>query len=118
MSFQPFFVGDVLARATELTGVSRGEIVGPLRQLRFARVRFAIAYVLRNRGLSWAQIGRRMNRDHTTVISAYRRAVEEIATDPDFARLVRSLETRATDRPVCWTVPAYVRVGVAFGVAA
>lgn len=85
-------VGSLVDRAAELTGIPRGNIVGPTKDLDTCLARFAVVRVSRDMGKSLPQIGRVLGgRDHSTIHSAYRRALDLERTDPDFALLVRLL---------------------------
>lgn len=53
--------------------------------------RFALCKVLRDRGMSYAQIGRIMDRDHTTVIHAVQRAEYMMERDPNYAKSIQEL---------------------------
>ncbi len=57
-------------------GVSLDDILSARRQTDIAAARFEISARLYERGLSYPQIGRLINRDHTTVIHAVRRHYE------------------------------------------
>jgi chromosomal replication initiation ATPase DnaA len=78
----------VILRAASLTGYAPKEITGVGRTAPLARVRFAIMLVLRRRGLSLPEIGRRLGgRDHTTVMHGVERAEAMLSSDADFAAL-------------------------------
>ena len=65
-------------------GVSEKDVLGTGRTALLVRARQAIIVTLRDkRGLGWAEIGRKINRDHSTVIHNYRLA----KSDPN-AKLV------------------------------
>lgn len=117
-SAPPFYFQTLLDRAASITGFAKREIIGEGRAHRFMPVRFAMVYLLREAGLSFPQIGKRMNRDHTTVMDSYRRARDLLAKSAEFADLVVRLATPVTSQPVCWTVPASVSLSVKFAEAA
>jgi chromosomal replication initiation ATPase DnaA len=53
-------------------GVTEEELLSSTRIQRFVRARQTIVTLMREqRGLSWFEIGRRLNRDHSTVIHCY-----------------------------------------------
>lgn len=71
--------------ASEAFGVSPADIIGPSRRHDHVIPRFAAVWVSRKRGYSLPQIGKRLgDRDHTTILSAERRAEQLRATDPYF----------------------------------
>jgi len=77
-------MGAIIA-ASEAFGVSPADIIGPSRRQAHAVPRFAAVWVSRKRGYSLPQIGHRLGkRDHTTILSAERRAEKLRATDPFF----------------------------------
>lgn len=79
-------------RAAELTCIPRGDIAGPSKCVDTCLARFAVILVARETGKSLSQIGRVLGgRDHTTILSAQRRAREIERHDPDFAALTRLL---------------------------
>lgn len=83
-----------MRRAADLTGLSRGEIIGDCRRKAIVRARYAVCHVARRElGKSSAAIGRALGgRDHSTILNAFRRAEELISDDQDFARLCSALE--------------------------
>lgn len=89
--FKPFTAFDrVVARVTGIRGVTRQKLRGPqkARFLFFARA--AIAFVgVKELGMSRGDVGRFLNKDHTTIINAVRRAEELQHTNPEFAALLR-----------------------------
>jgi len=51
---------------------SVAELRGPRKHTALVRKRWLIAAILRKRGLSYNQIGRMLNRDHTTILYGLR----------------------------------------------
>ena len=62
----------VLAFVTEITGVSRLELMESSRRPRGVKARAICSYVMRQLGFSYPEIGRILSRDHTTIISLVR----------------------------------------------
>lgn len=62
-----------LARACDIAGISMGCCVGEGRHKDVVRRRWHVMAILSARGPSTAEIGRRLNRDHTTVMHGLRR---------------------------------------------
>jgi len=90
-------VNALVERAAELTGMSRHRIIGETKTPDGFLARCAVVRVARDTGRSLKQIGRVLgNRDHSTICSAYRRALELERTDVDFATLVRLLREVST----------------------
>ena len=76
----------LLDDAAKAFGVTRAMLTGPCRTKISARARFAVMRVAGSEwGWSQSQIGRVLNRDHTTVLSGLRRAHDLTRLDPDFA---------------------------------
>ena len=99
----------VLARAAAVTGVSAAEIVGPSRRRRICQVRWAVAIALRETGLSYPRIARRLGgRDHSTIIHATREGRALMAANPAFRVLVEDLghAARGEISPLRWVPPA------------
>lgn len=94
-SVRPVFsaVEAVKRRAAELAGVALPVLLGPQRNRRVARARWAVMIVLQDdAGMSLPQIGRTLgDRDHTTVLHGVREGAGLIETDADFAQAVRAL---------------------------
>lgn len=72
-------------------GVSEEAFYGRARFNEIIRTRAAVVYVMRNRDVqSFPQIGKRLGRDHSTIIFSLRRAENLLADDKDFADFVRA----------------------------
>lgn len=85
-------IGSLVDRAVELTCIPRGNVVGADKTPESCMARWAIIRVARDRGKSYAQIGRVLGgRDHSTMFTGYQRAIGLERTDQDFATLVRLL---------------------------
>lgn len=85
-------VSDLITIASRITGLTPSQIVGPQRHKPITRVRQAVAYVAAEQGKhSISQIGRMMNRDHTTIIHARRMVPEFMKRDADLRLLVERL---------------------------
>lgn len=65
----------VLTEVSEATGISISRILGRSRVRPVVEARQLVCHVLYRHGMSYPQIGRLINRDHTTVLHAVR-AVE------------------------------------------
>lgn len=88
-----------LCRMAAIIGqVPLRDLMGPSRHQSVARARQALAHqlhhTLRTRA-SLPQIGRWLNRDHTSVMHAIRRADELAIIDPDFAAMLDLLRQQA-----------------------
>ena len=84
-------VADILALAAALSRISPRTI---LRQNRFRHVvlvRFAIYFVAREQGYSYEQIGRKLDRDNSTVSHGCRQVAKYTDSDREFAWFVDAL---------------------------
>jgi chromosomal replication initiator protein len=95
MRFMPL-VSQIVDAASDLTGFTPAELIGPVRERRLVHVRFSVYYVAqRLTGKSLPLIGRLLGgRDHKTILYGIRRARELLRSDPAFARMVEALMAR------------------------
>lgn len=89
-------VRDIIAQASDATLTPVQDILGKSRFQPHVRVRFAVCMVARENGRSLCEIGRILNRDHTTILNAVRRGDELEARGGEFAALVQNLRLRVT----------------------
>jgi len=87
----------VLDAAWIETGISPGELTSERRNSETFRARCAVIFIVRElAAYSLPRIGRALGgRDHTTIMSALRRANALRATDAAFERMLHNIETRA-----------------------
>ena len=65
----------VLDLVCALHGVTEADVLSPRRHTKLVHARQAIIRIMRDkRGMKWMEIGRRLNRDHGTIIHAYNTA--------------------------------------------
>lgn len=78
------FARDVLAFVADAAGVKVTDLTGPCRRRPYTHVRFIAVWSIRQccQHMSYPAIGRLLGRDHTTILHADRRAVEEMAKQP------------------------------------
>lgn len=89
----PFFAQRALKRAAELSGATVEQLKSGWRapkQLVHARWAFMVA--CQRRGASTPQIGKRINRDHSTVLYGLRQAEYRAERFPEFRALVAEIE--------------------------
>ena len=85
-------VSDLITIASRITGMTPAQIVGPQRHKPITRVRQAVAYVAAEQGRhSYPQIGKKLNRDHSTIIHAHKMVPEYMKRDADLRLLVERL---------------------------
>lgn len=81
-------------------GVREMELVGFCRWRKISRIRHTMVYLASKLcGHSYAELGRRLNRDHTTIIYAIRRIEALRATDTQLAADLVALELKLIEPP-------------------
>ena len=75
----------IFVAVTDVTGISVGELVSPSHAYRVARPRFLAAWLIKTlrADMGFPAIGRALNRDHTTIMSAVKR-FEGLATEQPY----------------------------------
>ena len=85
----------VLRVAADFFEVTLAELIGRNRSAKIVLPRQVIMYVIREEvGASLQQIGRALERDHTTVMHGIERVASEMDKDPHLAQSVSSLRNR------------------------
>lgn len=85
-------IREVINKAGQLYGVSSDDILGKSRAAELIKPRFAVYYLLNKRlGLSHVEIGKIMQRDHTSVMAGIKRAEELIGSEPLFAMALNAI---------------------------
>lgn len=82
---------DFVNAAAEMFCVHPRDLVGPYRFNFLMLPRFALYKALRMRGWSYPQIGRFLNRDHSTIIHGVDRAEWKMERDAEYAAKVKAL---------------------------
>ncbi len=90
-------VADIITLASEIAGIERKVLVGPIRRARIVRVRQACMLLGRENGHSFPTIGRVFGRDHSTVVHGCQVAEAYIARDPAYAAFVDRLRATASE---------------------
>lgn len=75
---------DVIEACAAEFGLSYGEIVGSTRERHVVRPRMLVCAILKARGGTYPVIGRRIGRDHSTVIHAVRRFFSALISEPPY----------------------------------
>lgn len=87
-------VRSLISDVSALTGYPPTMLRGPVRTRGLAHARFAVMKAAYGLGMTMPQIGRQLNnRDHTSILYGIRRAKELEQTDPEFAALLKEIET-------------------------
>ena len=66
-------VRGIVASVAQMSGLAPSAIKGPCRQLEFVQARDVVCFIAHREGISYSQIARELNRDHTTIMAAVRR---------------------------------------------
>jgi len=75
----------------KMTGIKRDKICGPDRTQHIFLARALVCVVLRGQGLSYSQIGSIINRDHTSIMHAVKRAMEQVKVNKAYADLINTI---------------------------
>ena len=97
-------IAQIAAAASDIFGVPVRVLMGKAQDKSTRLPRFAVYWVARNHlGYSYPQIGRIMDRDHSTVVHGVARAEALRATNDDFRRAIDRLATGEYSRhcPCC-----------------
>lgn len=82
-------VADIIPAACEVFEVSRRLLLSEARSKHIVLARQAVIYLARElTDVSFPQIGRMLNRDHSTVVYSYHVAKKRMQDDAEYARLV------------------------------
>lgn len=103
---------EIIAEAGKAFGLTYTGMIGRSRERKFVIARAAATLALRDRGMSYPQIAKRIGgRDHSTIIH-YVKAHSSKLADPDFAALVERLKAMPVAVlpparvPIAWTRPS------------
>ena len=70
----PSAASQIKAMVAEATGITVADIMGPSRKAKFFIPRYMCIRLMRRRGWSTTKIGWIMNRDHSSIVNALKRA--------------------------------------------
>lgn len=90
-------VADIIDAACKVSRINRDEMTGLGRRRCVVRPRQAIYWLARTHGHTVTSIGRRINRDHSTVCHGYDQAEIFLTREPGFRALVDAVEIVAFD---------------------
>lgn len=86
-----FSAPNLIRAAAKMCNVTYEQIMGVQRHASVVLPRWAVMWILHQRGWSYKMIGNAMNRDHTTVLHAVRMARERMRSDYVFKGVVKKL---------------------------
>lgn len=76
----------IFSAMTDRYGISRADMVGKKREKAIAEARHISIYLIREiTEMSFPNIGKLYDRDHTTILSSYQKISRRVSTDPAFA---------------------------------
>lgn len=85
-------VDRIFSAITDRFGVSREDMVGKKREKAIAEARHVSVYLIREiTEMSFPNIGKLYDRDHTTILSSYQKIARRVATDPAYALEISEL---------------------------
>lgn len=86
-------VDKIFSAITDRYGVSREDMVGKKREKAIAEARHISVYLIREiTEMSFPNIGKLYDRDHTTILSSYQKISRQVKTDPVFALELNELK--------------------------
>lgn len=88
---RPRLGGETIKAVANYFKLEASDIVGRKGSRIFVDARIAVTLIMRDRDLSYPQIGRFLNRDHTTIIHLARMAPERILKNPKIIAAVEAL---------------------------
>ena len=86
----------LVARASELSGISVAALLSSIRTQQVSRWRQAVFYVLRHKGASFAEIGKYFNRHHATIIHGCKN-LDKHAADKTVQKIIIDLTKPTTN---------------------
>lgn len=90
---KPLNIKPILRAIASYYGIFVSEIIGLSRTNKYVRPRHVACYfAIRHAGMSYPQVGRRIKRDHTTVLHAVRKISERMLVDFQLAHEISQLE--------------------------
>lgn len=95
----------ILCAIVDQFGIPHAELVGNSRVGHIIEARYAAAWALRRAGYASTLVGRLLNRDHSTILYAARRAMELAKQHPDYCEKLRKIE-QVLDLPSILPDPA------------
>lgn len=81
-------VREMVMIAAAVFNTTYADVMSRSRDKYHTRARFAVYLVAKEQGMSFMQLGRRIGRDHSSIMNGYQRALHWIATEPDYAKKI------------------------------
>lgn len=99
-------VAQITAGVAEVFEIHPADITGPSCQRIFTRPRSMVCALSHEVGYPYTVIGRRLNRDHSSILNAVRKASEFCALDPEYRAIMEGLRNRFVTIPKSETASA------------
>ena len=93
---------ELVNAAAEMFHIHPRDLIGPYRFKFLMSGRFALAKALRMRGWTLSEIGRLMNRDHTSIMYQVKEAEYWMSRDQAYADKVKALAELKIEREWVW----------------
>lgn len=85
---RPFFKSEVIAEVAQAFKVPVYDMTGPARNRSVVNARAVVAKALRVRGMSTPQIGKTLNRDHSTIVYLLQTFAKRAERSPEMDRVL------------------------------
>lgn len=66
-------IASMVVRSAQMFGMAVSDLTGRSRMREYTEARYAVIVAGHHLGFSWSEIGRALNRDHTTIMDGYKR---------------------------------------------
>lgn len=81
----------IVEATAELLDVPAAEILGRRRPAPLVRARFVVYWLGWFEGISYSELGRILDRDHSTILSGVQRMNEQLRLDDELVQTVRTI---------------------------
>ena len=90
-------VEKIFSAITDRTGISKEDMVGKKREKSVAEARHLAVYLIRElTEMSFPNIGKLFDRDHSTILTSYQKIARKVATDSSYALEINELKRSIT----------------------
>lgn len=90
-------ISTIIDAAVEVSGLPRSVLLSPTKSRNVSQIRWLTCRVARNEGHGLSEIGRRIGRDHKTVIYGLDQLSVWMARDPEYGELLAAITQRARE---------------------
>ena len=90
-------VDKIFSAITDRTGITKADMVGKKREKSVAEARHLAVYLIREMTeMSFPNIGKLFDRDHSTILTSYQKIARKMATDPSYSMEINELRRSIT----------------------